>query len=204
MSPCLPGPPRSWCAWSGSQLGPRGGRFHRRPRWLAFRLRRVLAGWLAGWTRMPFGDEVPRGHHRTTLTACVCFTSVERYVTLRSSPCVSTFQSYWSISNWLGSQCADIKRTLTLLSPPAVARRPLPCGSKCAEYMGAFSLCQDTRSGAAFIVDRDGAHVPGGQGRSRAGSTARTCALMSSQGFGACQTMGKALLGSAFRACRCR
>jgi len=67
-----------------------------------------------------------------------------------------------SISDCPGSQDADTKRTLTLLSPPAVARRPLPCGSKWAEYMGAFSLCQDTRSGAAFIVDGDGAHVPFG------------------------------------------
>lgn len=42
--------------------------------------------------------------------------------------------------------------TRTLLSPPAVASRPFPWGSKWAEYMGAFSLCQDTSSGAAFIV----------------------------------------------------
>jgi hypothetical protein len=42
--------------------------------------------------------------------------------------------------------------TRTLLSPPAVASRPFPWGSKWAEYMGAFSLCHDTSSGAAFIV----------------------------------------------------
>ena len=31
--------------------------------------------------------------------------------------------------------------------------------------MGAFSSCQDTRSGAAFIVQANGAHVPVGKGR---------------------------------------
>lgn len=50
--------------------------------------------------------------------------------------------------------------TRTLLSPPAVASRPLPWGSKWAEYMGAFSLCQDTSNGAAFIVGLGTARGP--------------------------------------------
>ena len=36
----------------------------------------------------------PRGHHRTTFTACVCFLSVDKYVTFRSSPFASIFHIY--------------------------------------------------------------------------------------------------------------
>lgn len=44
-------------------------------------------------------------------------------------------------------------RTLTLLSPPAVASLPFPLGpSKAVEYMGAESLCQATSNGAAFMM----------------------------------------------------
>jgi hypothetical protein len=81
-------------------------------------------------------------------------------VTLRSSPLLSTFQSYTTVSSCTTPAKLQT-RTRTLLSPPAVASRPLPWGSKWAEYMGAFSLCQDTSSGAAFIVGVDTA-----QGRS--------------------------------------
>jgi hypothetical protein len=41
---------------------------------------------------------LPFGAHRTTLTACVCLASVERYSTFRSSPSPSTFQSYVFVS----------------------------------------------------------------------------------------------------------
>jgi len=73
-------------------------------------------------------------------------------VTFRSSPLLSTFQSFSFVSNHLTPHDACQTPTRTLLSPPAVASRPFPWGSKWAEYMGAFSLCQDTSSGAAFIV----------------------------------------------------
>jgi hypothetical protein len=45
-----------------------------------------------------------------------------------------------------------LHHTRTLLSPPPVANRPLPCGWKSAEYMGAFSACQLTIIGDAFMV----------------------------------------------------
>ena len=60
--------------------------------------------------------------------------NVVRYVTVLSSPLTSTLH----------------KRTL--LSPPPVAKRPFPCGSKWAEYMGVLSLCQDTSNGEAFMI----------------------------------------------------
>lgn len=60
--------------------------------------------------------------------------------------------------------------TRTWWSPPAVARRPLPWGSKWAEYMGALSSCQATSSGAAFILavgsTEPGSNQMKGQGRS--------------------------------------
>ena len=59
--------------------------------------------------------------------------SVVRYVIFLSSPSFSTFHS------------------LTLLSPPAVASRPLPWGSKCTEYIGKLSFCHDMSKGEAFI-----------------------------------------------------
>jgi hypothetical protein len=102
---------------------------------------------------------IPRGHHLTTLTACVCLTRVDRYVTFRSSPLFSTFQSWVYVSIFQNAS-VGIFHTRTLLSPPAVASRPLPWGSKWAEYMGAFSLCHDTSSGAAFIVPGAMAHPP--------------------------------------------
>ena len=98
-------------------------------------------------------DNLPRGAKRTTLTACVCcsdisashpiyffsilthtFVRVVRYMTVLSSPSLSTFH----------------KRTL--LSPPPVASRPLPCGSKWAEYIGVLSLCHEINRGEAFIA----------------------------------------------------
>ena len=98
-------------------------------------------------------DDLPRGAKRTTLTAWVCcrdisasypiysfsilaltFIRVVRYMTVLSSPSLSTFH----------------KRTL--LSPPPVASRPLPCGSKWAEYIGVLSLCHEISRGEAFIA----------------------------------------------------
>jgi hypothetical protein len=97
----------------------------------------------------------PLGHHLTTLTACVCFLSVERYVTVRSSPFASIFQSCthlrqrtlrFPLAGDRNQATADhyactapvrspwnTVLTRTLPSPPEVARRPFPCGSKCAE-----------------------------------------------------------------------
>jgi hypothetical protein len=73
----------------------------------------------------------PLGAQRTTFTACVCFASVARYSTFRSSPSSSIFQSYRVLVR------IQIRfpsgRTRTLLSPAPVANRPFPCGSKCAE-----------------------------------------------------------------------
>src|SRR5947209_450291 len=61
MSLCLRGPPRSWCAWSGSRRGPRGGRCRRRPRWRAFLLPSVSYGlctrlWIVRTSRTPSYD----------------------------------------------------------------------------------------------------------------------------------------------------
>lgn len=78
---------------------------------------------------------IPLGAHRTTFTACVCFDKVDRYSTLRSSPSDSTLQS-WTTDQHAGQQRSERKLgipTRTLLSPPAVAKRPLPSGSKWAE-----------------------------------------------------------------------
>lgn len=44
------------------------------------------------------------------------------------------------------------KLTRTFVSPPPVANRPFPCGWKSAEYMGAFSACQLTIIGEAFMM----------------------------------------------------
>jgi hypothetical protein len=60
-------------------------------------------------------------------------------------------------------------RTRTLLSPPEVARRPLPVGSKCAEYMGAVWSCQLMIKGVLFIVARGSSRTgAGAEGRDHA------------------------------------
>lgn len=79
-------------------------------------------------------EHSPLGAQRTTLTAWLCLESVDRYSTFLSGPSSSTFHRR------------------TWLSPPAVARRALPPGSKWAEYMGAFWSCQLMIRGEAFIA----------------------------------------------------
>lgn len=103
---------------------------------------------LVGWCVQEGIKEVLFGDHRTTLTAWVCLERVARYSTFLSSPSLSTCQSYMrSARAWkydlvvllLSVMVQDRgcfrsgRRTLTFESPPAVARRPLPDGSKWAE-----------------------------------------------------------------------
>ena len=45
------------------------------------------------------GLYTPRGHHLTTLTACVCLRRVDKYVTLRSSPLLSMLHSCLYVSS---------------------------------------------------------------------------------------------------------
>lgn len=90
--------------------------------------------------------DAPRGHHRTTLTAWVCLTSVERYVTLRSSPWLSTFQSCVSQPLLRTSTCS--------LSYPDVV-----VASSCCESSLAVGLEVGRVDGCVLVV-------PGHQKRS--------------------------------------
>lgn len=57
-------------------------------------------------------EERPFGENRTTLTAWVCFINVLKYVTLRSSPVLSSFQIYlWLITMRRGIERRQVGTT---------------------------------------------------------------------------------------------
>jgi hypothetical protein len=83
------------------------------------RLRQMPASrlWNLVRFRTPYGtllcfpreERIPLGQNRTTFTACVCFTSVLKYDTFRSSPAHSSRQS------WRRVRQTDFRRRVTVV-----------------------------------------------------------------------------------------
>lgn len=148
MTPCLRDPPRSCGCLFGSQPAPTATHCRRRQRWPEPRLLDVsICRPLRGSSLHTSGTPSDNVHSLRVLDECGEIGDFAVF-----SVAIDLPELQLIVSSRAVPQGAFQGPTRTLLSPPAVARRPFPWGSKWAEYMGAFSLCQDTSSGAAFIV----------------------------------------------------